>query len=300
MAPSEKINLSVLYRFLKKNKLNRQRQMVDRRSFEADYPNELWQSDVLHGPLVLDGKKKKKSYLIAIIDDNSRLIPHAEFCFSEKLADFKKCLKRAIERRGLPQKLYIDNGACYKAMNIDQVASCLGFSIVHTPPYTPEGRGKIERWFRYVRENFLAILHGDMSLDKLNELFFDWIDCYHDRVHGTTGQTPKKRYQQNMKCVRPVPANLCDYFRLVEFRRVKKDRTVRLNGTIFEAPVDLIDHRVELKFHQESADDVEIFYDGKSFGKAVLLNKSVNFKVGRNCKVTTSEQSSKVAPGELF
>lgn len=300
IGPSDKINLSVLYRFLKKNNLNKTKKVVDRRCYEAEYPNELWQSDVLHGPMVLGGKKKKKSYLIAIIDDNSRLIPHAEFYLSEKLVDFKKCLKNAIERRGLPQKLYIDNGACYKATNVGQVASCLGFSVVHTPPYTPEGRGKIERWFRYVRDNFLSTLKDDLTLAKLNELFSDWVDDYHNKVHSSTGQTPLIRYQQNMKCVRPVPSDLYDYFRFVEFRRVKKDRTIRLNGTLFEAPVDLVDYRVELRFHQESADDVEIFYDGKSFGKAVLLNKGVNFRVGRNSKVITSEQSSSIAPGELF
>ena len=98
IGPSDEINLSVLYRFLKKNNLDRPKQIIDRRCYEADYPNELWQSDVLHGPLALEGKRKKKTYLIAILDDNSRLIPHAEFYFSEKLIDFKKCLKRVTSK----------------------------------------------------------------------------------------------------------------------------------------------------------------------------------------------------------
>ena len=102
----EKINLSVLYRFLKKHKLQqRSTSLTDRRSFEATYPNELWQSDILHGSSIVGPKGKKvKSYLIAILDDNSRLIPHAEFYFSEKLDDFKNCLKQSIQKRGLPQK----------------------------------------------------------------------------------------------------------------------------------------------------------------------------------------------------
>ena len=299
IAPSEKINLSVLYRFLNKNNLDRDRQLIDRRSFEADNPNELWQSDVLHGPLVVDSKKKK-SYLIAIIDDNSRLIPHGEFYLSERLEDFKSCLKSAIEKRGLPQKLYIDNGACYKAMNVEQVAACLGISIIHTPPYTPQGRGKIERWFRYVRENFLSLCQDNLSLNELNEQFSDWVESYHNKVHSSTNQTPLERYRLSMKCVRVAPPNLYDYFRFIEFRRVKKDRTFRLNGTVFEAPVELIDYRVELRFHRESPEDVEVFYDGRSFGRAVLLNKSINFRVGRNCKVTAVNQDIEIAPGELF
>ena len=293
-------DLSVLYSFLKKNNLERPKKLIDRRAFEADNPNELWQSDILHGPLVLDGSKKRKAYLIAIIDDNSRLIPHAQFYFSERLDDFKSCLKSAIEKRGLPQKLYIDNGACYKAMNVEQVAACLGIGIIHTPPYTPQGRGKIERWFRYVRESFLSLCRESLGINELNERFYDWIEEYHNKVHSTTGQTPLERYRLDMKCVRVAPPDLYNYFRFIEFRRVKKDRTLRLNGTVFEAPVELIDYRVELRFHRESPEDVEIFYDGRSFGKATLLNKGVNFRVGRNCKITVEDKNINIAPGELF
>ena len=296
----EQINLSVVYRFLKQYHLERPKKLMDRRSFEADHPNELWQSDVLHGPLVKDGSKRRKAYLIAILDDNSRLIPHAEFYFSERVEDLKRCLKSAIEKRGLPQKLYIDNGACYKAMNIEQVTACLGIGIVHTPPYTPEGRGKIERWFRYVREGFLAHHQDALTLDELNEYFFNWVEDYHNKVHSSTGQTPLERYRLNMKCVRPAPPSLIDYFRFIEFRRVKKDRTFRLSGTIFEAPIELIDYRVELRFHRESPDDVEIFHDGRSFGKAILLDRGVNFKVGRNQKMTVITGGTDISPGEVF
>ena len=169
---NQKINSSVLYRFLKKHELERERKVHDRRAFEARWPNEMWQSDVLHGRKVVTGnKEKKKSYLIAIMDDCSRLIAHAQFYLSEKIGDFKHCLKKGIEQRGLPHKLYVDNGSCYKAINVEQVASCLGIGIVHTPPYTPQGRGKIERWFRYVRDNFLATCPDNLTLEHLNELF---------------------------------------------------------------------------------------------------------------------------------
>ena len=221
----ENINMNVLYRFLKKYDLERPKKQLDRRAFEANFPNELWQSDVLHGPKVVTESKKIKSYLIAILDDHSRLIVHGQFYLSEKLADFKHCLKQAITRRGLPQKLYIDNGSCYKAINLEQVTACLGIGIAHTPPYTPQGRGKIERWFRYVRDNFLPTISPNIKLDQLNERFFDWIEGDHNRTHSTTKKTPLQRYQLNMKCVRPAPPNLIDYFRFIEFRRVKRDRT---------------------------------------------------------------------------
>ncbi len=298
---NEEINMSVLYRFLKHHKLQ-QKESTDRRSFEASSPNEMWQSDVLHGPIVVGKKRKKvKSYLIAILDDNSRIIPHGEFYESERLENMKDCLKKAVEKRGLPQKLYIDNGACFKAINLEQVTASLGIQIIHTPPYTPQGRGKVERWFRYVRENFFPRCdEKTLSLEELNEVFSDWVESYHHKVHGTTGETPLAKFRKNMKCVRPAPPNLLDYFRFIQFRRVKKDRTFHLNGTIYEAPVDLIDRRVELKFHRETPEDVEIFFDGRSFGQANLLDRHVNFYLGRNGKVTSATKETKPKSGELF
>ena len=108
----------------------------------------------MHGPRAKVSGINKKTYLHAIIDDSSRYIIHAEFFTSEKLEAFKECLKAAVEKRGLPQKLYVDNGACYSAINLEQITACLGIGIKHSRPYIPQGRGKIERWFRNVRESF--------------------------------------------------------------------------------------------------------------------------------------------------
>ncbi|MBT3583023.1 DDE-type integrase/transposase/recombinase [Candidatus Woesearchaeota archaeon] len=294
---TETLNLSVLYRFLKDSNLKRPSATnIDRRAFEAAAPNEVWQSDVMHGPYVRDGNKKRKTYLIAIIDDHSRLITHAEFHFSEKLIYLKDCLKKAIEKRGLPQKLYIDNGSCYRALNLEQITAILGIGISHTPPYTPQGRGKIERWFRYVRENFLAVYDKHNSIDALNESFNEWVDAYNNRVHSSIKETPLNKYKKNMKCVRPAPPNLIDYFRMIELRRVKKDRTIQVNGSRYEVAVDLIDLKVEARFHHESPDDIEIYFDGKSYGKAVTLNKIVNHRIGRDYK----PEAESIVSGELF
>ena len=300
IALDEKINLSVLYRFLKKEKLCRPKKVVDRRAFEASAPNEMWQSDILHGPYVTSKGRKRKTYLIAILDDHSRIIPHAQFYFSETLESFKDCLKKAVQKRGLPQKLYIDNGSCYRAINLDQIMASLGIGIVHTPPYTPQGRGKIERWFRYVRENFISLNRDLKSLEDLNETFDDWIATYHNKKHSVTKETPLERYKKNMKCVRPAPGDLINYFRMVQFRSVKKDRTIRLNGTVFEVPVELIDLKIEAKYHPETPYDVEVYFDGRSYGKAVLLDKSVNFRIGRNNRVSTTEKETKIESGKLF
>jgi putative transposase len=189
-------------------------------------------------------------------------------------------------KRGLPQKLYIDNGSCFKALHLEQVTAQLGIGISHSRPYTPQGRGKIERWFKYVRDHFLSVEKSNPAnaekLDLLRSHFEEWVDAYNSKVHGTTKQTPYERYRAGLECVRPAPAGLLDYFRQIEFRRVKKDRTVRLMGCMFEAPVGLIDRQVELRFHPEDLSQVEVFFQSKSYGMAPVVNAHVNAQIGRN------------------
>lgn len=282
----ERINLSTLYRYLRSEELTKvNEEAIDKRHFEALHPNDIWQSDVMHGPYVRADGKSRKSYLIAIIDDHSRFIVHAEFYLNETRENFLDCLRQGILKRGLPQKLYIDNGSCFKALHLEQVAAQLGIGIKHSRPYTPQGRGKIERWFKYVRDNFVAVSQQTQNPDKLdllNHHFSEWVDEYNNRIHATTKESPYNRYRAGLECIRPAPTHLLDYFRQIEFRRVKKDRTVRLMGTLFEAPVALIDRQVELRFHPEELGSVEIFFQGKSYGMASVLNPHVNSQIGRN------------------
>lgn len=279
----EKVNMASLYRFLEKENLTELNTSAeDRRRWESELSNETWQCDVLHGPKVRIDGIMKKTYLCAIIDDHSRLITHAQFYLSEGLDSLKHCLKEAVQKRGLPQKFYVDNGACYRAGNLEQITASLGISLYHSRPYVPQGRGKIERWFKSVRECFLPLLSGVSDLGILNDKLEAWIYEYNNRIHGTTKQPPLTRYTANMSCVRPAPAKIIDYFRFIEIRRVKKDRTFRLRGKYYEAPVSLIDKRIELKFHENNLDGIEIFFDNRSFGFAVPLDEHLNSKIGRD------------------
>jgi len=286
MEPGEYLNESTAYRYLRSLEMVRENtDAIDKRLFEARHPNEIWQSDVMHGPFVKHEAKKVKSYLVAIIDDHSRFIIHAEFRYSESKETFLDCLRQGILKRGLPNTLYIDNGSCFKALHLEQVTAQLGIGIKHSRPYTPQGRGKIERWFKYVRENFLVGCEDKLdSLDLLNHHFANWVDEYNNKIHSTTKQTPYIRYRAGIECIRPAPAHLLDYFRQVEFRKVKKDRTVRLMGSIFEAPVNLIDRQVELRFHPELLSQVEIYFQNKSYGIIPIVDSHVNSQIGRDWK----------------
>ncbi|HDL07502.1 MAG TPA: transposase, partial [Desulfobacteraceae bacterium] len=278
----KKYNYSSVYRFLRSRGLINKSRPEDRRKFEAANPNDLWQSDVMHGPKVLYQDKLRKTYLIAIIDDHSRLITAAGFYLSENLKTYLKVLEQAFLTRGLPRKLYVDNGPAFRSHHLKYVAASLSIALIHARPYKPQGKGKIERWFRTVRLSFLQKFSGK-TLDDLNIAFETWLnDSYHQRKHGATGQSPFKRFTSAMECIRTAPPDLKDHFRKTARRKVAKDRTITLNGNMFEAPVVLIGRHVDIKYHEDTPQKAEVIYKGKSCGFLTLVDLSVNCRVKRH------------------
>ena len=290
--PGQCISLSTAYRILKHEGLSGPVAGIkaDRRRFEAEYPNDIWQSDVMHGPHVEVGDKKRKAYLIAFLDDHSRLLPHAGFYLSERLSSWLDAFRQALLFRGLPRKLYVDNGAAFRSRHLERICASLGIALVHTPPYTPQGRGKIERFFRTVRSQFLPCFHGD-TLEELNISLDLWIrEDYHKRIHSSTGQSPLQRFGRHVEMIRKPPRDLEDHFRKEVRRRVTKDRTVSIDGRLYEAPTKLIGEQLSLLFHEHNPQQVEIIHKGASHGMLVPLDKQVNSGVRRERPVQ----------GELF
>jgi len=284
---------STVYRLLAEHRLKHPKAAVDRRKFEAECVNDLWQSDVMHGPQIRVNGKRQKTYLIAILDDHSRLIPYAEFYLNERLSSYTDCLKRALACRGLPRKLYVDNGSAFRCKQLEHICASMGVALIHSKPYTPEGRGKIERFFRTIRSDFLPHFRGESLLD-LNEVLDLWLeDVYHRRVHGSTGQSPFARFTENLHCLRPAPENLNDFFRHTARRRVAKDRSIVLNGCLYEAPVALIGCQVELLYQPDENNRVEVRYQSRSYGLVQRVDVHVNSRVKRN-----RDHHTEIAPGK--
>lgn len=154
--PQQYLAESTVWRLLKREGLMHANEQaaVDRRRFEAQLPNDLWQSDVMHGPSVSVDGKNRKAYLIAFIDDMSRLICHAQFYLSENLNAYLDALRQALLTRGLPRKLYVDNGPAFRSFHLHQITASLGIALIHAKPYQPQGKGKIERFFSHRAQRF--------------------------------------------------------------------------------------------------------------------------------------------------
>jgi len=284
LKPDHLPSYSSLYRFLKRENLLHPDgpAPVDRRKFEAESPNDIWQSDAMHGPMVMDGEKRRKTYLFAFLDDMSRLVPHAAFYFSENLDCYLDALRSALLKRGLPRKLYTDNGSAFRSKLLQEITAGLGIALVHSRPYIPQGRGKIERWFLTVQKQFLPALSPRLDLKEINENLEQWIrTVYHQRPHSATAQSPIQRFAEKMECIRPAPRNLEDFFRKRARRKVANDRTVALNGKLYEAPVPLIGKQVTLLYHEHDPARVEAHLDNLSYGFLNPLDLQVNCRVRR-------------------
>jgi putative transposase len=211
-------------------------------AFTFPHVNDLWTSDLMHGPrLLVPGRRDGgKTYLYAFVDDASRLVPFAAFYLAENAACFQDALKQALLRRGLPRRLYCDNGATFRTHHLQVICATLNISLVHSRPHKPRGRGKIERFFRHVRTAFLPHLTQEIlgDLAELNRVFWAWLEAeYHQTPHGgLNGQTPLDRFLDDQALIRPAPEQLELWLRMSVARRVGKDRVVHLDGRLYEAP----------------------------------------------------------------
>ena len=280
--------------------MQREHAPVDRRRFEAELPNDIWQSDVMHGPSVQVEGKKRKAYLIAFLDDMSRLICHAQFYLSENLEAYLDALRQALLTRGLPRKLYVDNGPAFRSMHLQQICASLGIALVHSKPYVPQGRGKIERFFRTTRSDFLPGFRGN-TLDDLNETLDAWVrDVYHNREHKSTQETPLGRFATHSECLRPAPKDLEDHFRKQVRRRVAKDRTVALDGRLYEAPVALIGKQITVLYHLHDPARIEAVHQSQSYGLLSTVDLHVNSRAHRHQGTLTLESEPRsLSSGKL-
>ena len=306
VSPGVELNLSTVYRFLHQHNLMNAEHThpQDRRKFEVELPNDLWQSDSMHGPKVAAEGRMRKSYLLAFLDDHSRLVPHAQFYLSEGISSYLDAFEQALLKRGLPRKLYLDNGPAFRSKHLEYVTASLGIALIHSSPYKPQGKGKIERFNRTVRTQFLQGFKGN-TLRDLNEAFDLWLnDIYHQRKHSSTGQSPFERFTAHMECLRPAPKDLRDHFRKHARRRVAKDRTITLNGKLYEAPVGLIGKQVLLLYHDDQPALVEVKYNHQSYGFLTPLDLHINARVKRNRDSGTdlelSDKTSRYQGGKLW
>jgi len=237
--------------------------------FEATEANELWVGDALHGPVV----GGHKAILFAFLDDHSRLVTGHRWVTAEDTLRAEAALRGGLMRRGVPQAVYLDNGSPFVSSQLLRACACLGIRLIHSRPRRPEGRGKIERFFRTVRDQFLIEVAraevGDVA--RLNELFGAWVEAvYHRRVHSETAMTPLDRFA-TVRARYASSAELHEAFLWAETRTVTKTATVSLHSNTYEVDAALVGRRVELVFDPFDLTRIDVRWSGRPMGRAVAM-----------------------------
>ncbi len=258
------------------------RDVLDR--YQADFPNEIWQSDMLQGPWLPDPskpRKMRKSWLYAFLDDHSRLCLHGRFSFKGDLPALELVFRRSMQKHGIPVTCYYDNGAVYRSEHMRQIVACAGIhGLTFTQVRRPMGHGKIEAFNRLVTSAFVAEVAASKikTLDALNEAWVAWVeDYYNAQVHGETGEAPSDRWRRHLPKVRFADEQtLRQAFLWRETRKPDKAGIFSLFGTEYQVGADLAKRAIEVRYDPEHLTEIEVWHKGR------MVERIQPFVVGRH------------------
>lgn len=289
------ISLSTINRYI--NQLNLKIKYTtnkDMHRYERPHINEVWCGDSSVGPyLTVDGKKKKV-WIIALLDDTSRMITGIDIFFNDNFVNVMSVMKSGISKFGKPKIFNLDNGSCYKNKQISLLAARIGTTLSYNPPYTPIGKAKIERFFSTLKQQWMSQLNMAEfhNLDDLRVSLYEYIKLYNSRVHSSlNGLSPMDRFFQESPLIKRLSKEQIDYGFLLELeRRVSTDNVVVLNNVEYEVDYRYSKQRILLRF---SPDLKQIFVVDKNTGELTpikLLNKQENSQIKRKKVFLTGGQ----------
>ncbi len=282
------INIRSFYRYLSNNNLKREvLDKKERRRYEKEYPNDVWQGDTTYGPYIKINGKKYRTYLIHFIDDNSRLVVGYGFYLNDNAINVQKTLKKAIKTYGIPKQIYLDNGKSYKNCQLSLICARLGIKLTHTHPYDPESKGKVERCFKTIKEGWMNAIDWnsfkdleDLEKDYEEYLFNDYINKEHSELKDTPNNVWHKGIE-NVKWRRLEDEKVEEAFMHEVKRKVSKDGVISINNELYEVSSAYANSEVALRYYINNQDKMWIYEKDKRCEEVSKLNKKENGKVQR-------------------
>jgi len=292
------ISRPTVYRFIEDLSLTGEFKNVDENPeslrFSHEHVGDLWQGDVMYGPFLTIDKKKVQTYLHMFIDDASRYPVYTQFYLSQNFETLRHCFKEAVLRRGIPKLVYTDNGKIYRSQQFEYICASLGSTLLHSQPFVPQGRGKVERMFNTIRMRFLSSIDPSTlkDLDDLNQRYFKWLeDDYKRKSHkGLNGLTPHDAFMSQISHVNLVNNidRINENFLLRISRKIQPDATTQIQNILYETDSRFSGKRVEIRYEPEWLNDVTkplyIYEDGKKLGEAKVVRFHDNAHAMRKFK----------------
>lgn len=272
---------STFCRFVREHELLKDHPSETQRrlAFSMQHANQLWQADTMFGPHIGGRRDGKQAKLIGLIDDASRVLCHGEFFFEENTDAMVRSLRSAFYKRGVPEQLYVDNGSIYCSQEITLICARVGCVLRHTAVRDAAAKGKIERFFRRVRDQFLIRKLDLSSIESLNRQFTHWAEQdYNATVHSTLGMKPIDRFGVDLSRIQFLsPSEDTDELFYAEATRsVKKDNTFSFRGDRYETPIDLRGRKITLRYERHRKGAVIVYEKDRRIGKSRLLDAVAN------------------------
>lgn len=286
------VSKRAVQRFIKTNDLKSARNpnVKDRKAFEEPEFGCMWQSDTCYLPYITENGKSRRTYLIMIIDDHSRLIVGGQIFYHDNAYNYQKVLKQSIATYGIPDKLYLDNGSPYSNEQLSLICGSVGTLELHAPVRDGASKGKVERNFRTLKDRWLHALDTTQiqSLEEFNSLLADYIHKHNTTIHSALKETPLDRFLRTREHIR-IPKSqewLDECFHNRITRKVNNDSCVSIDGIYYDAPQQFIGMKVEIRFLPGQMEDAYILYEDAHY-KLVTTDKVANSRTKRNNKFTT-------------
>jgi len=279
----KEVSVSTVQRFVKNHNLKGALNLnqKDRKAFEEEFACGMFQCDTLYGPHIIEGGLRRRTYLIMVLDDKTRMIAGGRFFYHDNAYNFQKVLKDSIMTYGIPSKIYVDSGSPYKNEQLSLICGNIGTVLIHAPVRDGASKGKVERNFRTLRSRFLNVLDtaSVTSLELLNQKLFDYIRQHNTTVHSATGETPSERYRQDLGAVK-VPQSsqwLEECFMNRVSRCVKNDATVSIDRVLYDVPMQFTRSRVQIRYLPDDMEHAYIYHDGEKY----LIRRTNRVENGR-------------------
>ena len=288
------VSKDTVLRFLRKNNLKaNQVANIERRMFEMEHVNDCWQSDTSFGPYITINKQKYRTKLIMFIDDKSRMIMGFDFFLNDNAINMQNVFKTAIKTYGKPKRLFVDNGSSYDNKQLSLICATLGIELIHAKPYSPESKAKIERSFRTIKDGWMRCTDWNefTNLEDVKRSLQTFLyNKYINQVHSSTNETPNARWHNEYANVTFLDNTFIDesFLHKIE-RKVRNDRTVKIENQYYEVPFKYVGQTIELRYNPNNLDEIYVFENNQKLEVCKIVDKVANSKIKRKDNIDYSK-----------
>lgn len=287
------VSLSTVNRFVQEYKKSKGfGPLKDMKRYEREHINEVWCGDSSVGPYLKVDGKKQRTYIIALIDDASRMIVGIDIFFNDNFVNLMSVIRGAVIKYGKPKTFNFDNGSNYRSTQMNLLAARIGTMIHYNPARTPTGKAKIERWFRTMKDQWMSQLcmTDYKSLDELRKSLFMFVQEYNQRVHSSlNGKSPMERFFSESTLIIRMNENEIERSFLLEIeRKVSNDSVIVIDEKEYEVNYKYQGQRLLIRYSPDLKKVYVVDSISKEMEPIELLDKNKNSTMHRQ-KVKLSE-----------